>query len=220
MDAIKKANELNLLIIPPEFLEEEFSGVFGFDYGNIFDQSLLKTNNSIFDNLNRLVNTAFSKFNLQSTSWGIYGYGAGGNFVHRMVLHNPEINYRLAIAANSDRYLTLTSAEWPFGLENSSISEKNLRQSLSKYLLVMLDRNHTLTKPKATNEAVHFDKLTVQGLHRLDRGRNFFKGSIRKAKELEVFLKWGMVEIPTQDDQSKAQQMVPYAAELFYERLR
>ena len=83
-----------------------------------------------------------------------------------------------------------------------------------------LDRNDTLTKPKATLEAVHFDKLTVQGLHRLDRGRNFFKGSIRKAKELEVFLKWGMVEIPTQDDQSKAQQMVPYAAELFYERLR
>lgn len=217
---IQKANELNLVIISPEFLEEEFSGEFGFDYGNIFDQSHLKTNNSIYNNLNCLVNTTFSKFNLQSTSWGIYGYGAGANFVHRMVLHNPEINYRLAIAANSDRYLTLTSAEWPFGLKNSSISEKNLKQSLSKYLLVMLDRNDTLTKPKATLEAVHFDKLTVQGLNRLDRGRNFFKGSIRKAKELEVFLKWGMVEIPTQDDQSKAQQMVPYAAELFYERLR
>lgn len=217
---IKKANELNLLIISPEFLEEEFSGVFGFDYGNIFDQSLLKTNHSIYENLNRLVNTAFLKFNLQSTNWGIYGYGAGANFVHRMVLHNPEINYRLAIAANSDRYLTLTSAEWPFGLKNSSISEKNLRQSLSKYLLVMLDGNYTSTKPKTTNESAHLDKLTYQDLHRLDRGRNFFKSSIKKAKELEVFLKWGMVEIPTQDDLSKSQQMVPYAAELFYERLR
>jgi hypothetical protein len=43
---------------------------------------------------------------------------------------------------------------------------------------------------------------------------------MKKDKELDVFLKWGMVEVPNKDGQSNTQQMVPYAAELFYERLR
>jgi len=217
---VKKANELNLAIIVPQYPEEEFPGVFGFNYGNVFNESLEPTNNSIYDDLDSLVDYSISKFNLQSSSWGIYGHGAGAHFVHRLVLHNPEINYRLAIAANPGWYLTLSDTEWPFGLKNSGISDDDLKKSLSKYFLVLLGKSDTSTKPNTPYVASIFDKVTAQGQHRLDRGRNFFKGSIKKAKELDVFLKWGMVEVPTKDGHSNTQQMVPYAAELFYERLR
>jgi hypothetical protein len=217
---VKKANELNLAIIVPQFPEEKFPGVFGFNYGNVFNESLEPTNNSIYDDLDSLVDSAISKFNLQSSTWGIYGHGAGAHFVHRLVLHNPEINYKLAIAANPGWYLTLSDIKWPFGLKNSGISDDDLKKALSKYFLVMLGKSDTSTKPNTPYVASIFDKVTAQGQHRLDRGRNFFKGSIKKAKELDVFLKWGMVEVPTKDGHSNTQQMVPYAAELFYERLR
>jgi hypothetical protein len=165
---VKKANELNLAIIVPQFPEEEFPGVFGFNYGNVFNESLEPTNNSIYDDLDSLVDSAISKFNLQ----------------------------------------------------NSVISDDDLKKSLSKYFLIMLGKSDTSTKPNTPYVASIFDKVTAQGQHRLDRGRNFFKGSIKKSKELDVFLKWGMVEVPTKDGHSNTQQMVPYAAELFYERLR
>lgn len=217
---VEKGKELNLVIIVPEFTEEKFPGVFGFNYGNVLTESLHPTQNSIFDEIEALVNTAILRFGIQSNNWGIYGHGAGAHFVHRLVLHNPEINFKLAIAANPGWYLTLTDKEWPFGLKDSGITDDELKLSLAKYFLLMLGRSDTSTEPNTPYVASIFDKVSAQGQHRLDRGRNFFVGSIEKAKELDVFFKWGMVEVPTKDGHSNTQQMVPYAAELFYERLR
>ena len=217
---VSKADELNLVIVVPEFPEEKFPGVFGFNYGNVFDENGNRTNYSAFQNLHALVDEVNLRFGIQSPKWGIYGHGAGAHFVHRLVLRDPDLGYELAIAANPGWYLTLSDTEWPFGLKNSGISDDDLKKSLSKYFLVMLGKSDTSTKPNTPYVASIFDKVTAQGQHRLDRGRNFFKGSIKKAKELDVFLKWGMVEVPTKDGHSNTQQMVPYAAELFYERLR
>jgi len=217
---VSKADELNLVIVVPEFPEEKFPGVFGFNYGNVFDENGNRTNYSAFQNLHALVDEVNLRFGIQSPKWGIYGHGAGAHFVHRLVLHDPDLGFELAIAANPGWYLTLSDTEWPFGLKNSGISDDDLKKSLSKYFLVMLGKSDTSTKPNTPYVASIFDKVTAQGQHRLDRGRNFFKGSIKKAKELDVFLKWGMVEVPTKDGHSNTQQMVPYAAELFYERLR
>ena len=60
----------------------------------------------------------------------------------------------------------------------------------------------------------------LQGEHRLARGRNFFKSSIAKSKEVNQFFKWGMVEVPTKKGHGNTEQMVPYAAEMFYARLK
>jgi hypothetical protein len=217
---VSKANELNLVIVVPELSEEKFPGVFGFNYGNVFDENENGTNLSAFQNLDELVEEVNLRFGIQSPKWGIYGHGAGALFVQRLVLHYPNLGYELAIAANSDWYLTLSDTQWSFDLKNLGISDDNLKKAFSKYFLVMLSKSDTSTKPNEAYVASIFDKVTAQEQRRLERGRNFFKGSIKKAKELDVFLKWGMVEVPTKGGHSNTQQMVPYAAELFYERLR
>ena len=216
------AEDLNLLVIVPEFSEKNFPQVWGFNYGNIKTEDLVPIPESLqaFSAIEPMAEEAIKKFKLKSDHWGIYGHGAGAHFVHRYALHRPDASYTLAIAANLGWYLSMTDQAWPFGLRDSGIDDLQLKQAFSKYFLLMLGRADTSTQPNTPYVAEHFDTIKLQGEHRLARGRNFFKSAVTKSKELDEFFKWGMVEVPTTKGHSNTEQMVPYAAEMFYARLR
>ena len=216
------AKDLNLLVIVPEFSEKNFPQVWGFNYGNIKTANLepIPENLQAFSVIEPMAEKAIKKFKLESKNWGIYGHGAGAHFVHRYVLHQPEASHTLAIAANLGWYLSMTDQQWPFGLTNSGIEAAQLKQAFSKYFLLMLGKADTSTKPNSSYVKEHWDKITLQGEHRLARGRNFFKSAVEKSKEVDQFFKWGMVEVPTTTGHGNTKQMVPYAAEMFFARLR
>ena len=215
------AKELNLLVIVPEFSEDAFPGVFNYNYGRVMNEKGFYSNErSLFSFIDPLINYTFNKFKISSRKWGIYGHGAGAHFVHRYVIYEPNSSYTLAIAANLGWYMTMSEKEWPFGLKNSQISNDMLRGSFGKYFLLMLGMNDISTKPNTPYVASIFKDISEQGQHRLERGRNFFNGVLKKSKELDIFLKWGLVEVPTREGHSNTKQMVPFAAELFYERLK
>ena len=219
---IEKAKELNLLVIVPEFNESQFPGVYKFNYGNMFleTRESIPRNQHLFSIIEPLANFSVNKFKLKSNKWGIYGHGAGAHFVHRYILHYPEASHTLAIAANLGWYLSMTDQEWPFGLTNSNIDDQQLKKAFSRYFLLMLGRADTSTKPNSAYVKENWETITLQGPHRLARGRNFFRSAINKSKELDQFFKWGMVEVPTTKGHSNTEQMVPYAAEMFYARLK
>ena len=218
----KASQELNLVVIVPEFSEKNFPEVWGFNYGNIKTKNLEPISKDLhtFSAIEPLAIHALKKFKIKSNNWGIYGHGAGAHFVHRFVLHHPEASHTLAIAANLGWYLSMTNQNWPFGLNNSDIDNKKLRQAFGKYFLLMLGRADTSTKPNSPYVADHWEIINSQGEHRLARGRNFFKSAVAKSKEVNQFFKWGMVEVPTTKGHSNTEQMVPYAAEMFYARLK
>ena len=219
---VEAAKELNLLVIVPEFSEENFPQVWGFNYGNIktAQSEPIEQKLHAYSAIGPLANEALETFKLKSNNWGIYGHGAGAHFVHRYVLHHPEANHTLAIAANLGWYLSMTDQEWPFGLTNSGIDSAQLKQAFGKYFLLMLGKADTSTKPNSPYVKEHWDTINLQGEHRLARGRNFFKSAVEKSKEVDQFFKWGMVEVPTTKGHSNTKQMVPYAAEMFFARLR
>ena len=216
------AKDLNLLVIVPEFSEKNFPQVWGFNYGNIKTANLepIPENLQAFSVIEPMAEKAIKKFKLESKNWGIYGHGAGAHFVHRYVLHQPEASHTLAIAANLGWYLSMTDQQWPFGLTNSGIEATQLKQAFNKYFLLMLGKADTSTKPNSSYVKEHWDKISLQGEHRLARGRNFFKSAVEKSKEVDQFFKWGMVEVPTTKGHGNTKQMVPYAAEMFFARLR
>ena len=219
---IEAAKDLNLLVVVPEFSEKNFPEVWGFNYGNVMtpESEPIEEKLHAFSSISPLANEAIEKFELKSNNWGIYGHGAGAHFVHRYVLHQPEANHALAIAANLGWYLSMTDQEWPFGLENSGIDAPQLKRAFSKYFLLMLGKADTSTKPNTGYVKDHWDTINLQGEHRLARGRNFIKSAVEKSKEVDQFFKWGMVEVPTIKGHGNTKQMVPYAAEMFFARLR
>ena len=219
---IEAAKDLNLLVVVPEFSEKNFPEVWGFNYGNVItpESEPIEKKLHAFSSISPLANEAIEKFKLKSNNWGIYGHGAGAHFVHRYVLHQPEANHTLAIAANLGWYLSMTDQQWPFGLTNSGIEDAQLKQAFSKYFLLMLGKADTSTKPNSPYAKEHWDSISLQGEHRLARGRNFFKSAVEKSKEVDQFFKWGMVEVPTEKGHGNTEQMAPYAAEMFFARLR
>jgi len=219
---IEAAKDLNLLVVVPEFSEKNFPEVWGFNYGNVItpESEPIEKKLHAFSSISPLANEAIEKFKLKSNNWGIYGHGAGAHFVHRYVLHQPEANHTLAIAANLGWYLSMTDQQWPFGLTNSGIEDAQLKQAFSKYFLLMLGKADTSTKPNSPYAKEHWDSISLQGEHRLARGRNFFKSAVEKSKEVDQFFKWGMVEVPTEKGHGNTEHMVPYAAEMFFARLR
>ena len=219
---IEAAKDLNLLVVVPEFSEKNFPEVWGFNYGNVItpESEPIEKKLHAFSSISPLANEAIEKFKLKSNNWGIYGHGAGAHFVHRYVLHQTEANHTLAIAANLGWYLSMTDQQWPFGLTNSGIEDAQLKQAFSKYFLLMLGKADTSTKPNSPYAKEHWDSISLQGEHRLARGRNFFKSAVEKSKEVDQFFKWGMVEVPTEKGHGNTEQMVPYAAEMFFARLR
>ena len=219
---IEAAKDLNLLVVVPEFSEKNFPEVWGFNYGNVMtrESEPIEKKLHAFSSISPLANEAIEKFKLKSNNWGIYGHGAGAHFVHRYVLHQPEANHTLAIAANLGWYLSMTDQQWPFGLTNSGIEGAQLKQAFSKYFLLMLGKADTSTKPNSPYAKEHWDSISLQGEHRLARGRNFFKSAVEKSKKVDQFFKWGMVEVPTEKGHGNTEQMVPYAAEMFFARLR
>ena len=219
---LQKAKELNLFILVPQFSEKNFPGVYKFNYGNVFAENnqSLPPDKHLFSMIDPLVKFSLKKFKIKSDHWVIYGHGAGAHFVHRYVLHYPEATHTLAIAANLGWYLSMTDQDWPFGLTNSNIDDEMLKKAFRKYFLLMLGRADTSTKPNSQYVKEHWDTINLQGKHRLDRGRNFFESAVAKSKEVNQFFKWGMVEVPTKKGHGNTEQMVPYAAEMFYARLK
>ncbi len=219
---IESSNKLNLFVIVPEYTENNFPSVWGFNYGNIKTESLenIEPRFHAFAAIEPMVDDAIKKFKIRSNKWGIYGHGAGAHFVHRYILHNPEASHSLAIAANLGWYLSMTDQTWPFGLQDSDVTNEKLKKAFGRYFLLLLGKSDLSTKPNSPYVSQNFEIIKMQGKHRLERGRNFFSSVIKKSKDLGIFLKWGMVEAPTKDGHSNTKQMVPYAAELFYSRLK
>ena len=145
------AKDLNLLVLVPEFSEQNFPQVWGFNYGNLKTVLLEPIDKSLhaFSAIEPLANRALKRFKLKSDNWGIYGHGAGAHFVHRYVLHHPEASHSLAIAANLGWYLSMTDQEWPFGLKNSGINDNQLKKAFGRHFLLMLGRADTSTKPNS-----------------------------------------------------------------------
>ena len=165
---LQASKDLNLFVIVPEFSEEQFPEVWGFNYGNIKTKNLdlIRKDLHAFSAIEPLAVDALKRFKLKSDHWGIYGHGAGAHFVHRYVLHHPQATHTLAIAANLGWYLSMTDQEWPFGLTNSNIDNVKLKQAFGKYFLLMLGRADTSTKPNTPYVAEHWDIINLQGEHR------------------------------------------------------
>jgi hypothetical protein len=77
--------------------------------------------------------------------------------------------------------------EFPYGLKESPISLKQLRNAFSQNLIVLLgdkdtDENHKHLRK--TQEAM------AQGKHRFERGKNFFQSGKHEAARLNVPLNW------------------------------
>lgn len=173
---VEIAKEKKLLIVAPEF-ENKFYKYITNDYqeGNLF--TFFGTKNpkekwaytvveNIFDHI-KTVN------NITNEHYDIFGHSAGGQFVHRMVMLMPESRIGTAISANSGFYsLPFEDLEFPYGFKSTGMDfRSDLEKAYKKRLVILLgelDNDPNLGTIRKTDLAME------QGVHRLERGTNFY----------------------------------------------
>lgn len=196
---IRFADENQFLVVAPEFSDEQIIGFVGslstggFEYrystGNVvswFSRDLPEKN-WYFRSVEQLFDTFRRSDSRVMGRYVLFGHSAGGQFVHRMVLFNPDARFDLAIAANSGWY-TLPDGEknYPYGLSGAPKLQHRLNRSLQRPLVIFLGSDDTpdqggfRTRPEAMK----------QGESRLQRGKHFFDFAQQVASRKGVPLGW------------------------------
>lgn len=192
----------------PTELDYNAGGVLGPDGGETpVETRLFSAIEPMFDDFK-------NRFGSARETYGLYGHSAGGGFVHRFVLFNPDARFDVAIAANP-AFFTIpnTSAAYPFGLSGAPLPQDALRRWLKSPLIVMLaDRD---TGPR-NNEISNSDQARQQGPSVFARGLGFFQAALIAADAQGIDLRWKLDIVP--DVGHSNTNMASYAARYLIDR--
>lgn len=149
----------------------------------------------IFNDFDRIFDLVAKSINSTQKTYDIFGHSAGGHILHRFAIFHKNSKASRIVASNASFY-TLPSFEYelPFGLKNSLADEASLKSAFAEKLVLFLgelDNEHetrgTFLRSKSADQ---------QGLHRLARGKFFFKQAKEKAKALAYDFNWQIVIVP------------------------
>ena len=199
---IRYARKLDLIVVAPEFSKKDFPGLWRYRMGNVYSAAGRRKRREswTFTAIERMFDELKERRKLTAERYDIWGHGAGGQFVHRMVLFNPEARVRRAFAANAGWYTMPDSAvELPFGVANAGL--ERLADSFAVELIVMLGaRDNDPNHHRLNREA----EAMAQGAHRLERGKNFYQAGKEKAAELNAEFRWKREIVPGAKHSRKA----------------
>lgn len=144
----------------------------------------------------------------ESKTYDMFGHSAGGQFVHRYLLMNPEARVGKAVAANPGNYtypddkgLFMPSGNlsdtpsWPFSLKGTPFAtDKRISAYLKKQLVILIGTADTATT--GVDKSPGADLVLIQGINRLERARKYFEFGKNLAKQKGLEFNWKLVEVP------------------------
>jgi pimeloyl-ACP methyl ester carboxylesterase len=194
---IDLANKYNLLVLSPSYSKTKYPKSKNYNIGRLSNSSFInkttKKRNSneewIFDDFDRIFNTALADVNSTQKTYDLFGHSAGGQIAHRLALFNPKTKVNSIVAANSGWYtLPDFDTEFPYGLKDLTIKKNHLRKTFKSNLIILLgekdnkyEKRGDLRKTKPAN---------FQGDGRFSRGVYFFKTAEVLADKFKVKFNW------------------------------
>lgn len=201
------------LILAPEFTDEDWPGSSAYNLGNIStsesDRSPKPRSEWSFSKIEALFDfvreTAAPV--IEADSYSMFGHSAGGQFVHRFLMWEPNARVKVAVAANAGWYTVpvdeAEEAAWPYSVRRSPdydagtpatdpLPEANLNAAFGKRLMVLLGEEDTLRTSNLRQTA----NADAQGPHRLARGGYFFGKSQAEAERRDATFRWGLQTVP------------------------
>ncbi len=198
---IVNANQLNFIVVAPEFNELYYPGGDAFNLGNIFvdgdnpsPQTLNTENNWTFS----VIEPIFEYFKIRTGSlvstFDMFGHSAGGQFAHRYLLFKPTSKLNKLVVASSGWYTMFdNSIDFPYGTKKSPAEFNNYSIIFNKKVFVVIGANDTDPNSDALR---HNDIVDKQGLNRLARAQHFFTQSQNAALNLKTSFNWSFSVLP------------------------
>lgn len=190
------AEQHGWLIIVPEFSTKHYPGTRMYHFGNVRDAEgkPIEEAKWTFAAVEHLFDHVRTATGSTRGHYYLFGHSAGSQFVHRMLLWKPRARVALAVAANAGSYTVPSfTTEMPFGLQNSGVSEEQLRRAMSIPMVISLGEQDIDPNDKNLPRE---PGARQQGEHRFARGHHFVQGAQAEAKRLKTDLQWTLETVP------------------------
>jgi poly(3-hydroxybutyrate) depolymerase len=185
----------NVLVLVPEFSEEQYPGSESYALGNTVapdgipvpeDQWSFHVVEALFDYVVRDVRS-------NARDYALFGHSAGAQFVHRFVEFMPTHRAWIAVAANAGWYTVPDdSITFPYGLKEAP-SAVDLHRIFDTNLVVLLGADDIDTDAQSLRRS---DESDEQGENRLERGLNFYRSSRNIAAQESIDFRWRLTVVP------------------------
>ena len=201
---IIKADQYNIIIVVPEFSNDQFPGGDAYNLGNVYvdgDNPTPQTLNDenvwtfsyiepLFDEIKRLtVNN--------SSSYDAFGFSAGAQFLHRLLLFKPEARLGKVVPASSGWYsMPDASVDFPYGTGIAPIIQSDLNDFFGSDINVIVGENDNDPNEPGLRRNPTVD---VQGTNRFDRANYFFNESNTLASNAGTPFNWTYTTIANTD---------------------
>ena len=194
---VDAATVFNCIVIAPEFDKDTYPETDMYNLGNVYNKKQ-RSFNPKEDWTFSLIEPLFDEVVKQTQSidkgYYLYGHSAGGQFVERFLLYEPENRIIRAASANPGWYtLPADDVDFPFGLKKSNVPEANLPAMFAKKYFLLLGTADVIRESVDFNSSAQAD---AQGKNRFERGQYFFKLAKSKAEELKTPFNWTEIFVP------------------------
>lgn len=186
------ANEKKFIVVTPEFSRQYFPNDEDYSLGRSTTEK--DPNKWAFAVPEHLFDELKSRYGFNAESYRMFGHSAGGQFVHRLHLFNPQHRANPIIAANAGWY---TEFEWgllfapqfkfPYNTSGSPIDDTRSKAALSRPFVLMLGDQDTDPNDPNLNKSAGANST---GLNRYARGQRFFENARRASQRLNVSFPW------------------------------
>tara|TARA_Y100000996_G_scaffold345437_1_gene283363 strand:- start:31 stop:909 length:879 start_codon:yes stop_codon:yes gene_type:complete len=173
--------------------KEYFPDEYSYNAGNVLDEKGNSIDKSkwLFSAIEMIFNDFKKRHGFEIESFNLFGHSAGGGFVHRYLLFNPNAPVKKAVSANP-AFVTLPNYEikYPFGLNNIPLKKINIKSWFSQSMAIILGSNDIGPRTKPLSNG---PMAKAQGPNCLTRGKLLFEEATIVAKRKKYQLNWKLI---------------------------
>ena len=208
-----QADAHGFIAVVPEFTATDFKGSARYNLGHVFDPDTGERRGEAawtFAVIEPLFDQIVAWAGGEQERYVLFGHSAGSQFAHRFLYYVRDARVSKVILANAGWYtMPDFGVDYPYGLSESGVDDDVLADYFGRDVTVLLGDADIDTVDEDLRQT---PEAELQGPHRLDRGRTFFRVSSAKAKKLGVDFNWRIRIVPGAEHSNA--QMTPAAAEL------
>ena len=194
---IQKSIEYNFVLIAPKFSSQNFSLGDGYNLGNVYEDGDNPSTSTLNDEeewsfsiIEPLFDSVVSSLSLIEEKYNLFGFSAGAQFVHRFIQFKPNARFNKVVAGAAGWYTVPdNNIPFPYGLDNSILTNNNLSNLLSKDLYIQVG---ALDNDPNSVGLRHNEYADAQGLNRVTRAVHFFQSGQNIAESNNYNLNWSL----------------------------
>ena len=194
---IQKSIEYNFVLIAPKFSSQNFSLGDGYNLGNVYEDGDNPSTSTLNDEeewsfsiIEPLFDSVVSSLSLIEEKYNLFGFSAGAQFVHRFIQFKPNARFNKVVAGAAGWYtVPENNIPFPYGLDNSILTNTNLSNLLSKDLYIQVG---ALDNDPNSVGLRHNEYADAQGLNRVTRAVHFFESGQNIAESSNDNLNWSL----------------------------